>query len=495
MVWQGEKDLVGRIRAFQRAVQANKRCADCVERGPTYVCLDFQTFVCQTCSGLHREFGHKIKSISLSQWSPAEVDAIEAGGNERAAQKWLDRLSREEHPEPDSSDLDKLREFLKLKYIEKSWLTHKKLDRSQQEVPANTAKGGDSEVANAQAVQKQLCPTEHVPANVGDLLSDCGSSAANFVPPLLPTGVAGDVAPLGSDCGAVQWTADFGSPSDTIIPGPGASAEGLIDLDFCCTTTAPCDATLPKEPASKPQEIDTVGVAKSPVAEPAEEPAPRASTPTKAVGASAGTASEASEAQPPTLGDQLREAVLHGTTGDLMQLYRRCSEPPPRPALPPGSQERLAAYAAFDELGAAPGVPEAGPRPSAPMMPCSGPLPRGPAPPAVGPQHSSPSKMLPEQLAQLMPQKYGMMTPQQLDQLSPQELVQMQLMIQSALQVRAQAAAPLPWPAAGSGATQRLPAPAVAAAPDRTPSPPKQFGDLIAAFTEKNPIAGFGIQA
>ncbi len=111
--------------------KANKKCADCPERGPTYVChvlraqkgiclkmvrwsstfpefplaklgkglccqgLDFQIFVCQSCAGIHREhgkprspvdtdrlihgpstslrFGHKIKSISFSEWNVAEA--------------------------------------------------------------------------------------------------------------------------------------------------------------------------------------------------------------------------------------------------------------------------------------------------------------------------------------------------------------------------------------------------------------------------------------
>ena len=67
--------------------QANKRCADCPERGPTYVCLglvtyilfyrpvrrpvdqltnckglDFQIFVCQSCGGLHRECRSQLNS-------------------------------------------------------------------------------------------------------------------------------------------------------------------------------------------------------------------------------------------------------------------------------------------------------------------------------------------------------------------------------------------------------------------------------------------------
>ena len=33
-----------------------------VQVGPTYVCLTFGSFVCTTCSGLHREFSHKVKA-------------------------------------------------------------------------------------------------------------------------------------------------------------------------------------------------------------------------------------------------------------------------------------------------------------------------------------------------------------------------------------------------------------------------------------------------
>ncbi|CAE8634727.1 unnamed protein product [Polarella glacialis] len=131
--------LVERIRSIQRSNQANKRCADCLERGPTYVCLDFQTFVCQLCSGIHREFHHKIKSISLSEWNPAEVALIEAGGNEKAAVKWLDRWNKEQFPEPDSSDVEAVREFIRLKYAEKKWF--RPHGRSGAEAPAEAAAG------------------------------------------------------------------------------------------------------------------------------------------------------------------------------------------------------------------------------------------------------------------------------------------------------------------------------------------------------------------
>jgi len=504
MVRQGEKAPVDRIRTFQRAVQANKRCADCVERGPTYVCLDFHTFVCQTCSGIHREFGHKIKGISLSDWTPSEVAAIEAGGNERAAQKWLARLNREAQPEPDNSDLEKLRDFIKLKYVDKRWLTDH-LEATPQKAPPEPVPAPPQQ------------PAVPFRPGGGDLLSDCGSCPPPVVPPpsvlhsyTAPVDANVIVAPSSDDCGA-QWTADFSSVNDTIIPGPAANAEGLIDLDFCDNSTctaAPCatDACSPSSPkvsSAKPQDIELVPASKSPVAEPAEEPAPKGQSPQRST--------EATEGREPTLGDQLREAVLHGSTDDVMRLYREASAPAPRrSSLPPDvARERVAAFAAFDELDDR-STPESGRPASPPSLPTSPPfLPD--APPAAGPalppvpplprgaaaeprRHSAPEMLTLQQLEMLMPQQCGMLTPQQVEQMSPQELVQMQLMIQTALKVRTQAAAPLP-PASGSGAVQQQPVTAVAAAAEQPPSPPKQFGDLIAAFTEKHPIAGLSIQA
>merc|ERR1719215_1962022 len=102
----GSAALVTRIRAFQKQIEANRRCADCKEVGPTYICLNYMTFVCQVCSGIHREFGHKIKGISLSEWTPWEVQNIERGGNERAAKTWLAKWSPEACPEPDSGEQD-----------------------------------------------------------------------------------------------------------------------------------------------------------------------------------------------------------------------------------------------------------------------------------------------------------------------------------------------------------------------------------------------------
>jgi len=43
--------------------------------------------VCMTCSGLHREFQHKCKGISMSKWTAEEVKTIEGGGGNLKAER------------------------------------------------------------------------------------------------------------------------------------------------------------------------------------------------------------------------------------------------------------------------------------------------------------------------------------------------------------------------------------------------------------------------
>lgn len=49
---------------------------------PQWVVTDFNTFVCTACSGIHREFSHRVKSISLATFTEDEVAGVKAGGNE-----------------------------------------------------------------------------------------------------------------------------------------------------------------------------------------------------------------------------------------------------------------------------------------------------------------------------------------------------------------------------------------------------------------------------
>jgi hypothetical protein len=115
-------DLVSRIREIQKSEKANRKCANCFESGPIYVCVDYQTFICTECSGIHRELEHKVKSISMSNWTQAEIDALEfSGGNVRDRELFLATYKDGQFVKPLSSDRERLREFIKLKYITKKW--------------------------------------------------------------------------------------------------------------------------------------------------------------------------------------------------------------------------------------------------------------------------------------------------------------------------------------------------------------------------------------
>ena len=49
---QLDENRTKKLRNFQKNNIENKRCFDCKERGPQYICLDFNTFICTLCSGI-----------------------------------------------------------------------------------------------------------------------------------------------------------------------------------------------------------------------------------------------------------------------------------------------------------------------------------------------------------------------------------------------------------------------------------------------------------
>ncbi|CAJ1972158.1 unnamed protein product [Sphenostylis stenocarpa] len=92
-----------------------------MNQGPQYVCTTFSTFVCTNCSGIHREFTHRVKSVSMAKFTQEEVTALQAGGNERASQIYLKEWDPQCNSKPDSSDIQKLREFIRKVYVERRY--------------------------------------------------------------------------------------------------------------------------------------------------------------------------------------------------------------------------------------------------------------------------------------------------------------------------------------------------------------------------------------
>ncbi|XVF56759.1 hypothetical protein PTKIN_Ptkin06aG0145700 [Pterospermum kingtungense] len=107
----------------------NRRCINCNSLGPQYVCTNFWTFICMTCSGIHREFTHRVKSVSMSKFTSQEVEALQNGGNQRARDIYLKDWDLQRQRLPDSSNADKIREFIKSVYVDRKYAGEKTSDK------------------------------------------------------------------------------------------------------------------------------------------------------------------------------------------------------------------------------------------------------------------------------------------------------------------------------------------------------------------------------
>ncbi|KAI8140155.1 hypothetical protein BJV82DRAFT_671925 [Fennellomyces sp. T-0311] len=121
-----------KVRALLR-LPANKKCFDCPTKSPFFVNISVQTFVCSRCSGLVREVGHRVKSISASTFSGQEVVSLQQGGNEVARSIWLSNY-RMDNTEPETDN--DVRAFIRQKYYEHKWLDRDRLHAHTQQVRA-----------------------------------------------------------------------------------------------------------------------------------------------------------------------------------------------------------------------------------------------------------------------------------------------------------------------------------------------------------------------
>ncbi|KAJ4952523.1 hypothetical protein NE237_029355 [Protea cynaroides] len=108
---------------------ANRRCMNCNSLGPQYVCTNFWTFICTTCSGIHREFTHRVKSVSMAKFTSQEVSALQAGGNERAREIYFKEWDPQCHFQPDSSNVERLRDFIRHVYVDRRYTGERSSDK------------------------------------------------------------------------------------------------------------------------------------------------------------------------------------------------------------------------------------------------------------------------------------------------------------------------------------------------------------------------------
>ncbi|CAG7897089.1 unnamed protein product [Brassica rapa] len=107
----------------------NKRCINCNSLGPQYVCTSFSTFVCTNCSGIHREFTHRVKSISMAKFTSQEVSALKEGGNQHAKDIYFRGLDQHMLSASDGSNVERFRDFIRQVYVNKRYTNEKNDDK------------------------------------------------------------------------------------------------------------------------------------------------------------------------------------------------------------------------------------------------------------------------------------------------------------------------------------------------------------------------------
>jgi len=114
--------LTEEVIAIRKSNPANMICADCPKRSTSNVCIDFASYMCQECAGIHRKFNHRIKSISIATFTHEDVEKLKKGGNQICNKKYLAKYkSTDSFKLPNENEIDKIQQYIKLKYVDKKW--------------------------------------------------------------------------------------------------------------------------------------------------------------------------------------------------------------------------------------------------------------------------------------------------------------------------------------------------------------------------------------
>ncbi|TPP48436.1 putative GTPase activating protein for Arf family protein [Leishmania donovani] len=106
----------------------NKSCFDCGMRGPLYVVSDFGILVCSGCSAVHRSFQHKVKGITMSEFTDDEIARFSVAGNDRALKVWLSTFHNQL---PRSGDVMALKDHVRVVFEERRFLNAQELSALQ----------------------------------------------------------------------------------------------------------------------------------------------------------------------------------------------------------------------------------------------------------------------------------------------------------------------------------------------------------------------------
>lgn len=213
---------------------SNKKCADCGEQCAVNVDTTHGIFVCTNCAGIHREFGDRIKSVSMASFGQEEISLLQAQTNEDFNSQWMAKWSPQECPLPLNADDNRRRAFLQAKYQEKRWYrkgaTKKRTTSNTAPAPVEPQNPYQNQAPPAQSPFNQAPP----PAGPNPFIQGGGA------PPQQQPNLFANAAPAPAPAqkqnqGNANWSPfaqGGGAPPNQPAPAPQKPVDDLLDLDF-----------------------------------------------------------------------------------------------------------------------------------------------------------------------------------------------------------------------------------------------------------------------
>jgi stromal membrane-associated protein len=101
----------------------NRECADCNNKNPTWVSIDFGVFVCLRCSGLHRQLGPtitRVRSCKLDySFKMEQIEIIMNIGNKLANEFYESNLQNYSRKPSMNASMDEVWKYVNDKYVKK----------------------------------------------------------------------------------------------------------------------------------------------------------------------------------------------------------------------------------------------------------------------------------------------------------------------------------------------------------------------------------------
>ncbi|WIA37933.1 hypothetical protein OEZ86_001310 [Tetradesmus obliquus] len=137
-----------------RASPDNKRCFNCESLGTTYYVPQYSIFVCTQCSGIHMQFAHRVKSVTLAEYKADEVEHMREGGNQVAAYRFLARYTPDKDlRKPVDRNPQRIRTWIQTVFMDKRYFS------ADAPIPRRSADGAAAAAGSGSAGGLVLSPS------------------------------------------------------------------------------------------------------------------------------------------------------------------------------------------------------------------------------------------------------------------------------------------------------------------------------------------------